>query len=56
MAAKLTIDKTICGVGSDIMQIKLRQRVVRLFLPTIHDKINKLIIKLGTIVHLKTWF
>ena len=37
------------------MQIKLRQRVVRLFLPTTHDKIKKPIIKLGTIVHLKTW-
>ena len=45
---------TICGVGSDIMQIKLRQRVVRLFLPTTQDKIKRLTIKLGTIVHLKT--
>ena len=50
------MEKTICGVGSDIMQIKLRQRVARLFFPTTHDNNKKLIIKLGTIVHLKTCF
>ena len=50
------LERLICGVGSDIMQIIKGRRVVGFYFPTTHYYIKMLNIKLGTIVHLKTCF
>ena len=50
------LEKPICGVGSDIMQIINGRRVVGFYFPTTHYYNKLLNIKLGTSVHLKTCF
>ena len=48
------LERLICGVGSDIMQIINGRRVVGFYFPTTHYYIKMLNIKLGTSVHLRT--
>ena len=48
------LERPLCGEGNDIMQIKKGKWVTGFYFPTTHYHNKMLIIKLGTIVHLKT--
>ncbi len=50
------LEKPICGLGSDVMQIIKGQTMVGFYFPTTQYYNKMLNIKLGTSVHLKTCF